>query len=108
MNINYLLAILACASLLQGCSLFEKNQNVRWGEGTCPAPTKADIAAAGHLVIQDGKTLKCQLKPYVSNMDCQGITDKTGADGLVCQNGAEQKMLFVFDDKGVLQKHGNI
>jgi len=41
-------------------------------------------------------------------MDCQGITDKTGADGLVCQNGAEQKMLFVFDDKGVLQKHGNI
>lgn len=102
------LAIIACAFMLQGCSLLDKNHGVNWGEGACPAPQKADIAASGHLLIQDGKTLKCQLKPYVSNMDCQSITDKTKADGLICQNGLGQKILFVFDDKGILQKHGDI
>ncbi|AST68359.1 hypothetical protein BFG07_06545 [Kosakonia cowanii] len=102
-----LLISLTCVVLLQGCSLLEKNQNVHWGNGTCPAPAKSDIEK-GHLLIQDGKTLKCQLKPYVSNMDCQGITDKTGADGLVCQNGLGQSILFIFDEKGVLQKHGDI
>ena len=108
MKSNLLFAIIVCASLLQGCSLVAKNQGIHWGEGACPAPAKADIADSGHLIIKDGKTLKCQIKPYVSNMDCQGITDKTGADGLVCQNGVGQRILFLFNESGVLQKHGNV
>ena len=88
-----LILLLAGAGLLQGCSAFDKHHGVNKSK---------------QLIIEDGKTLKCQIRPYVSNMACQGITDKTHADGVVCQNGLGQSILFTFDDKGVLQKHGSV
>lgn len=108
MKKHYLLLLLASAALLQGCSAFDKHHGVNWGEGTCPPPTADAIGKSNQLIIEDGKTLKCQIRPYVSNMACQGITDKTNADGVVCQNGLGQSILFIFDDKGVLKKHGSV
>ena len=103
-----LILLLAGAGLLQGCSAFDKHHGVNWGEGTCQTPAPEAISKSKQLIIEDGKTLKCQIRPYVSNMACQGITDKTHADGVVCQNGLGQSILFTFDDKGVLQKHGSV
>ena len=40
----------------------------------------------GYPTLNEGKMLKCQLRPYVSNLTCQGITDKTNADGVICQD----------------------
>lgn len=105
---RYLILLLASAAFLQGCSAFDKHHGVNWGEGRCPAPAPEAIDQTQQLIIEDGKTLKCQIRPYVSNMACQGVTDKTNADGVVCQNGLGQSILFVFDDKGVLQKHGSV
>lgn len=107
MKIKDLAIVFSGVLLLQGCSAFDKHHGINWGEGHCPAPA-AETLSSGNLRIEDGKTLKCQLKPYVSNMACQGITDKTNADGVLCQNGLGQNMLFVFDEKGVLQRHGSL
>lgn len=108
MKLIYFPALAFSALLLQGCSAFQKHHGINWGEGNCPAPTADQISDSGHLQIEDGKTLKCQIEPYVSNMACQGITDKTNADGVICENGLGQRILFIFDEKGVLKKHGDI
>ncbi|WP_434663538.1 hypothetical protein ACMYSL_13745 [Klebsiella sp. MISC125] len=108
MKKHYLMLFLAGTALLQGCSAFDKHHGVNWGEGTCPAPAANELSESKQLIMEDGKTLKCQIRPYVSNMECQGITDKTNADGVVCQNGLGQSIMFIFDDKGVLKKHGSV
>ena len=108
MKKHYLMLFLAGTTLLQGCSAFDKHHGVNWGEGTCPAPAANELSESKQLIMEDGKTLKCQIRPYVSNMECQGITDKTNADGVVCQNGLGQSIMFIFDDKGVLKKHGSV
>ncbi|WP_275944524.1 hypothetical protein [Klebsiella sp. RHBSTW-00215] len=33
---------------------------------------------------------------------------KTNADGVALQNGLGQSIMFIFDDKGVLKKHGSV
>lgn len=100
----HIVTLIASALLLQGCSAFDKHHGVNWGDGTCPAPTASEIDK-GHLKIEDGKTLKCQIRPYVSNMACQSITDKVNTDGVICQNGLGANILFIFDSNGVLKSH---
>ncbi|ABU76883.1 MULTISPECIES: hypothetical protein [Cronobacter] len=90
--------------MLSGCSAFQKHHGINWGNGSCPA-LAANQIQNGTLKIEDGRTLKCQIRPYVSNMACQGITDRTNADGVVCQNGMGDTALFIFDEKGVLKNH---
>lgn len=102
---RYIIAILISPLLLQGCSVFDKHHGVNWGEGSCPVPSANEKDASGRLKIEDDKTLKCQIRPYVSNMACQGITDKTNADGVICQNGEGKGMLFIFDEQGLLKEH---
>ena len=92
-------------TLLQGCSTFQKHDDVNWGEGTCPAPTADQLGKGGALVMQDGVTPKCQIRPYVSNMACKGITDETHADGVICQNAQGKSAVFIFDEKGILKIH---
>ena len=92
-------------AMLSGCSAFQKHHGINWGDGPCPAPAKDEFRSDGALIIEDGRTLKCQVRPVVSNMACQGITDKTHADGVVCRNGLGETALFLFDEKGVLEKH---
>ncbi|MHA7846886.1 hypothetical protein [Serratia sp. D1N4] len=105
MKKKYLMAILTSALLLQGCSAFDKHHGVSWGQGSCPTPAANEIDESNQLIIKDGKTMKCQIRPYVSNMACQGITDDINTDGILCQNGLGQSILFTFDDKGVLKQH---
>lgn len=107
MQNKYIMTILI-STLLSGCSAFDNNHGINWGSGTCPEPSTDDIAASGHLKIMDGRTLKCQLRPYVSKMACQGITDSTNADGIVCQDASGKGMLFIFDDNGVLKGHKSL
>lgn len=104
---KYIMAILI-TPLLSGCFAFDKHHGVNWGDGSCPVPSVKEKDASGYLKIQDGKTLKCQLRPYVSNMVCQGITDETNVDGVICQNGEGKGMLFIFNDNGVLKRHKSV
>lgn len=59
MNVRCLLPLL----LLAGCASQPNHQGVNWGDGACPKPDPKDISATNHLIIQDGKTLKCQIRP---------------------------------------------
>jgi hypothetical protein len=103
MNFRCLLPLL----LLAGCASQPNHQGVNWGEGACPKPDPKDISATNHLIIQDGKTLKCQIRPYVWNMACQGIVDGN-TDGVVCQDKGGNQMIFLFDEKGVLTTHRSL
>lgn len=105
---RYIMAILISPLLLQGCSTFDKHHGVNWGEGSCPVPSANEKDASGRLKIEEGKTLKCQIRPYVSNMACQGITDNTNDDGVICQNGEGKGILFIFDKQGVLKGQKSI
>ncbi|MFS2225638.1 hypothetical protein [Pantoea sp. B65] len=100
----HLVTLIASAILLQGCSAFDKHHGVNWGDGTCPTPAASEVHN-GYLKIVDGKTLKCQIRPYVSNMACQGITDRINTDGVICQNALGKNILFIFDGNGVLKSH---
>jgi hypothetical protein len=73
----------------------------------CPAPSE-DQLDNRHLKLEDGVTLKCQVKNYTSNMPCSGITDSTGTDGWACNSGDGRSILFIFDEKGILQRHGPV
>lgn len=103
MNFKSLLPIL----LLAGCVSQPNHQGIDWGDGSCPKPAPESIDATNHLIIQDGKTLKCQIRPYVWNMACQGIVDGE-TEGVVCQGGGGNQMLFLFDKNGVLTKHRSL
>jgi lipoprotein len=73
-----------------------------WGEN-CPAP-KTD--ANGALLIEDGQTLKCQIRVSTSNMGCtDDITNDAGDDGYACTGAANQGAVFFFDKNGVLKSH---
>lgn len=103
MNYNYLLSVIPVL-LLAGCASQPNHQGINWGEGPCPKPAPQSISVTNHLVIEDGKTLKCQIRPYVSNMACQGIVD--GEDeGAICQDNAGNQIIFLFDRNGVLTAH---
>lgn len=101
MNYKYLLPFF----LLAGCAPQPQHQGINWGEGSCPRPAAESTSPNNALVMEDGKTLKCQIRPYVSRMACQGITDNTGADGVICQNSEGKQVAFLFDNKGVLKQH---
>jgi len=64
-------------------------------------PSKDQLNENGFLVLQNGVTLKCQVKNYTSRMFCSGITDGK-EDGLVCKNGTNSSV-FVFDENGILK-----
>ncbi|EOW6515260.1 hypothetical protein ACOZX1_000425 [Cronobacter dublinensis] len=104
MKKTQLFTLLTGVVILSGCSAFQKHHGINWGDGSCPTPAANQIQN-GTLKIEDGRTQKCQIRPYVSNMACQGITDRTNADGVVCQNGMGGTALFIFDEKGVLKNH---
>lgn len=53
-------------------------------------------------MLQNGVTLKCQVKNYTNRMSCAAITDSTEVDGWICSNG-EKRAVFTFDEKGVLK-----
>ncbi len=103
----HIVTLAASAIFLQGCSAFDKHHGIDWGDRACPAPAANEVHN-GNLKIEDGKTLKCQIRPYVSNMACQGITDRINSDGVICQNGLGNSILFIFDDKGVLKSHDRV
>lgn len=103
MNYKHLLPVI----LLTGCVSQPNHHGVNWGEGACPKPAPESISATHHLVIEDDKTLKCQIRPYVWNMACQGIVDGE-SDGVVCQDGAGNQMIFLFDNNGMLTNHRSL
>lgn len=84
--------------LLQGCS------NTRILDDdidrNCPTPSKDQLNENGFLMLQNGVTLKCQVKNYTSKMSCTEITDGK-EDGLLCNNGSKSSV-FVFDKNGIL------
>jgi len=107
MKCKYLLPLV----LLAGCTTQPNHQpnhqGIDWGQGTCPAPDPQSISPNHQLVIEDGKTLKCQLRPYVSNMACQGIVDSQN-EGVICQDNVGNQIIFLFVDKGVLSLHRSL
>lgn len=84
--------------LIQGCLSTRINNNV---DLNCPTPSKDQLNANGFLVLQNGITLKCQVKNYTNKMSCTGITDGKD-DGLICNNGTRSSV-FVFDENGILK-----
>ena len=54
-------------------------------------------------MLQDGSTLKCQIKNYTSRMSCSEITDQQDT-ALVCNNGTRNS-IFVFGADGILKSH---
>jgi hypothetical protein len=91
------------APLLQGCATPSALGKV---DRNCPSASNEQLDKNGNLVLQNGVTLKCQVKNYTNKMSCVGITDSTNADGLVCDNGKRQAV-FLFDENGIL-KSGKI
>jgi hypothetical protein len=84
---------------LQSCANFSSFKKV---DPNCPSPSKYQLDQNGNLMLQNGITLKCQVKNYTSKMSCVGVTDSTSADGLTCSNGKGQAV-FLFDENGVLK-----
>jgi hypothetical protein len=85
--------------LLQSCSGFSALGSV---DRNCPDPSKNQLNGNGYLILQNGVTLKCQVKNYTNRMPCIGITDSTGIDGWVCNN-REKTILFIFDENEILK-----
>ncbi len=66
----------------------------------CP-PAKTN--KNGHLELEVGKTLKCQVIKYTSNLGCrEDLINKKEEDGLACRNNRGGAILFFFDKNGVL------
>jgi hypothetical protein len=84
--------------LMQGCSSTRVLDSV---DRNCPAPSRDQLNENGFLVLQNGVTLKCQVKNYTNKMSCTGITDGKD-DGWVCSNGTKRS-IFVFDENGILK-----
>ena len=84
--------------LIQGCASHDELGKV---DSNCPAPSKEQLNESGYLILQNGVTLKCQVKNYTNRMSCFGITDGTD-DGWVCNNG-KKNIVFVFDENGILK-----
>lgn len=84
--------------LIQSCSSTRVLNNV---DRNCPTPSKDQLNKDGLLMLQNGVTLKCQVKNYTNKMSCSGITDGKD-DGWVCTNGTKNSV-FVFDENGILE-----
>lgn len=67
----------------------------------CPSPSKSQLDKNGLLVVENGVTLKYQVKNYTHKMSCTGITDGED-DGWACSSGAKQAV-FLFDENEVLK-----
>jgi hypothetical protein len=89
------------ASVIQGCSSLSSSGKV---DHNCPYPSKDQLGKDGYLMPKNGITLKCQVKNFTNRMSCAGITDSTGSDGWLCDNGKRQA-LFLFDENGILKDH---
>lgn len=91
--------LLAITTLLtQGCI---SNHALNSTNPNCPNPSKDQLNENGFLMLQNGVTLKCQIKNYTNRMSCTGITDGKD-DGWICNNG-EKSSVFIFDENGVLK-----
>lgn len=100
--------ILLIPFLLQGCSsYFGINQPIDWGNDVCPKPSANQIDSSGYLIIENGKTKRCQLRPYVSNMYCTGIVeDLNDGKDIICTNKQGKQIIFLFDSNDILESHG--
>lgn len=95
-------AFLALGALsMQGCS---SPRTLGIVDHSCPAPSKDQLNKDGYLMLQNGITLKCQVKNNTSRMACFGAVDGTGDDAWFCDNGT-RKSWFLFDEKGILKAH---
>lgn len=105
---NY--CVLLMLLTLQGCSsYFGINQPVNWGDDFCPDVLDDQIDDSGLLKFQEGKTKRCQLKPYVRDMVCYGIVeDLNNGKDIICEDVNGKKVLFLFDSNDVLESYGNI
>jgi len=88
-----------CALFMHGCSSLYLLDGI---DRNCPVASKDQLGKEGHLLLQKGVTLKCQVKNYTSEMSCTGITDVEKSDGWVCNNGTSSVM-FIFDRNGILE-----
>ncbi|WP_274585277.1 hypothetical protein V9W64_05620 [Neisseria leonii] len=89
----------AAAAVLTACGTVSANP---W-RADCPEPV---TDGRGMLAIKDGRTLKCQIKVFTSNMACTDkITNPAGDDGYACTNAANEGAVFFFDKNGVLKSH---
>jgi len=84
--------------LMQGCSSVRALDSV---DRNCPAPSKDQLSGKGFLILQEGVTLKCQVKNYTHKMSCTGIIDGND-EGWACNNGTKSSV-FVFDENGILK-----
>lgn len=99
-NLASLAPLLLGALLIQGCAGYGSDGRV---DRNCPAPSKEQLSDDGYLMLQNGVTLKCQVKNNTSRLPCSGITDGKD-DGWVCKSG-EKTIVFLFDEKGILKYH---
>jgi len=98
-SILFLLFLIG-VSVMHGCSYMLPGWNI---DRNCPTP-KDQVDEYGYLLLQKGVTLKCQVKNYTHRMDCIGVVDSAGVDGLICDSG-KRKALFLFDENGILKDH---
>jgi len=84
--------------LIQGCS---STGTLHTEDRNCPDPSQDQLNENGYLMLQNGVTLKCQVKNYTSKLSCTGITDGK-EDGWVCKSGTKNAV-FVFDENGILK-----
>lgn len=92
------------AVFLQGCA-----RSVALGaiDYSCPSPSKNQVDKNGYLILKRGATLECQVKNYTSKMSCVGITGHENKNGWLCSNGSK-KILFSFDDDGILEDYRSL
>ena len=102
--ISVLLTLLGIL-FMQGCS---SNNMYNRIDNNCPTPTKDQLDYRGALMLQEGVTLKCQIKNNASllRLPCIGITDEKNNDGWACNYGNGKDMVvFIFDESGILKKN---
>jgi hypothetical protein len=93
-KITLILLLLIGAPLMYGC------QDLVTLADNCPFPSK-DQSKDGFLLLQNGITLKCQIKKYTP-MPCVDVRDSDGTEVLVCRQG-KRHVLLTFDEKGILK-----
>ena len=94
-----LIALLVATTCLTACGTAFNSRIDR----NCPPPNASQLNKDGYLMLQDGSTLKCQVKNYTSRMSCSEITDQQDT-ALVCNNGTRNS-IFVFGADGILKSH---
>jgi hypothetical protein len=92
--------VLAFIGFAYGCSFPEAPRAI---DTNCPALKETQFTSSGWLRLENGVTLKCQVKNATNRMTCKDIAFADG-DGMICSNG-QNTLLFLFDENGVLKKH---